>query len=176
MAASRRVDQWDVFAGARGLLTGQGKCTRVRMLNTHCQGNAPTPFTPAVVDEVQDISLPELLFLGPSPETGRMAGSSPETSASGSFARHSPGRLPGECKGGSRSQRVNSCTSQEPRSQSDCLLPSRARRRQTATRIAVPALCRCSTAQSCVLQSNPTVRAASGFWSTWLDAPEAAPI
>ena len=66
MAASRRDGLWDVFAATRADLAASGKMTRSQMLHAlaaHYRDGGARPFTHAVIDEAQDISVAELHFL-----------------------------------------------------------------------------------------------------------------
>ncbi|OWU68533.1 DNA helicase [Roseovarius sp. 22II1-1F6A] len=127
MAASRRDALWDVFSDARAALEGQGKRTHAQMLHAlagQYRGGAPRPFTHAVVDEAQDISVPELHFLaaiaGERPNGLFFAGDIGQRI----FRAPSPWKAAGvDVRGRSRSLKVNYRTSQQIRSQSDRLLP-----------------------------------------------------
>ena len=128
MAASRRNELWDVFAGARAALEGQGKRSRAQMLHAlaaHYRGDAPRPFTHAVVDEAQDISVPELHFLaslaGDRPNGLFFAGDIGQRIFRAPFPWKAAGV---DVRGRSRSLKVNYRTSQQIRTQSDRLLPS----------------------------------------------------
>ncbi|MCR8726467.1 3'-5' exonuclease [Frigidibacter sp. ROC022] len=127
MAASRRDALWDVFAATRAALKGQGKRTRAQMLHAlaaHYRGGASRPFTHAVVDEAQDISVPELHFLaalaGDRPNGLFFAGDIGQRIFRAPFPWKAAGV---DVRGRSRSLKVNYRTSQQIRSQSDRLLP-----------------------------------------------------
>lgn len=127
MAASRRDTLWDVFSDARAALERQVKRTRAQMLHAlavHYRGGAPRPFTHAVVDEAQDISVPELHFLsaiaGDRPNGVFFAGDIGQRIFRAPFPWKAAGV---DVRGRSRSLKVNYRTSQQIRSQSDRLLP-----------------------------------------------------
>lgn len=63
MAASRKDELWKVFQAARSSLAGLGKKT-VAQLAHELRHNGTWPYTNVLVDEAQDISVPELLLLG----------------------------------------------------------------------------------------------------------------
>ncbi len=128
MAASRRDALWDVFAGARATLEAQGRRTRAQMLHAlaaHYRDGAPRPFTHAVVDEAQDISVPELHFLaaiaGDRPNGLFFAGDIGQRIFRAPFPWKAAGV---DIRGRSRSLKVNYRTSQQIRSQADRLLPT----------------------------------------------------
>lgn len=128
MAASRRDALWNVFAGARSALEKQGKRTRAQMLHAlaaHYRGGGLRPFTHAVVDEAQDISVPELHFLaaiaGVRPNGLFFAGDIGQRIFRAPFPWKAAGV---DIRGRSRSLKVNYRTSQQIRSQADRLLPT----------------------------------------------------
>lgn len=127
MAASRRNVLWKVFAGARSALEAQGKRTRAQMLHAlakHYLSGAKRPFTHAVVDEAQDISLPELHFLaalaGDRPNGLFFAGDIGQRIFRAPFPWKAAGV---DVRGRSRSLKINYRTSQQIRCHSDRLLP-----------------------------------------------------
>src|SRR6056297_1132838 len=127
MAASRRGVLWKVFAIARSALEAQGKRTRAQMLHAlakHYLDGAPRPFTHAVVDEAQDISVPELHFLaalaGDRPNGLFFAGDIGQRIFRAPFPWKAAGV---DVRGRSRSLKINYRTSQQIRCQSDRLLP-----------------------------------------------------
>ena len=127
MAASRRDALWDVFASVRSELKAQGRRTRAQMfhaLAAHYNTGAPRPFTHAIVDEAQDISVPELHFLaslaGDRPNGLFFAGDIGQRIFRAPFPWKAAGV---DVRGRSRSLRVNYRTSQQIRIQSDRLLP-----------------------------------------------------
>ena len=63
MAASRKDELWKVFASARSRLKELGLSTPA-MLAHHLRVEGRLPFTHVLIDEAQDISVPELLLLG----------------------------------------------------------------------------------------------------------------
>jgi len=128
MAASRRDVLWDVFAAARAALDEQGKRTRAQMLHAlarHFRDGAPRPYTHAVVDEAQDISVPELHFLaalaGDRPNGLFFAGDIGQRIFRAPFPWKAAGV---DVRGRSRSLKINYRTSQQIRAQSDRLLPA----------------------------------------------------
>ncbi len=127
MAASRRDVLWKVFADARSALEAQGKRTRAQMLHAlakHYLDGAPRPFTHAVVDEAQDISVPELHFLAAlaadRPNGLFFAGDIGQRIFRAPFPWKAAGV---DVRGRSRSLKINYRTSQQIRCQSDRLLP-----------------------------------------------------
>lgn len=66
MAAGPRAALWSVFAAARARLTDAGLMTRAQILHAvaaHYRTGAPAPSSDVVVDEAQDIAVPELHLL-----------------------------------------------------------------------------------------------------------------
>lgn len=63
MAASRKDELWKVFESARGRLKELGLSTPA-MLAHDLRIKGALPFTHVLIDEAQDISVPELLLLG----------------------------------------------------------------------------------------------------------------
>jgi hypothetical protein len=127
MAASRRDALWDMFAATRADLEASGRKTRAQMLHAlaaHYRDGGARPFTHAVVDEAQDISVPELHFLaalaGDQPNGLFFAGDIGQRIFRAPFPWKAAGV---EIRGRSRSLKVNYRTSQQIRSQSDRLLP-----------------------------------------------------
>lgn len=127
MAASRRDALWDVFAAARATLEAEGKRTRSQMLHALADGfraGSPRPFTHAVVDEAQDISVAELHFLaalaGDRPNGLFFAGDIGQRIFRAPFPWSAVGI---DIRGRSRSLKVNYRTSHQIRARSDRLLP-----------------------------------------------------
>lgn len=63
MAASRKDELWKVFQAVRSGLTTLGKMTSAQLAH-ELRLNGTWPYTHVLVDEAQDISVPELLLLG----------------------------------------------------------------------------------------------------------------
>lgn len=127
MATGRRDALWAVFEATRTDLGKQGKLTRAQMLHQLAQyyrANATSPFTHAVVDEAQDIAVPELVFLaavaGNRPNGLFFAGDIGQRIFRTPFPWKSAGV---DIQGRSRSLKVCYRTSQQIRSVSDLLLP-----------------------------------------------------
>jgi len=127
MAASKREALWEVFTAARADLAAQGKRTRAQMLHRlaeHYRAGAAAPFTHAVVDEAQDIAVPELVFLaavaGERPNGLFFAGDIGQRIFRAPFPWKAAGV---DIQGRSRSLKVCYRTSQQIRSVSDLLLP-----------------------------------------------------
>jgi len=128
LAGDRRERLWSVFGAARASLEARGLSTYAAMLHrlaAHLEAEGQAPFDHVVVDEAQDIALPELRLLG------AMAGDRPN----GLFFAGDIGQrifrpafswrsLGVDVTGRSRSLKVNYRTSRQIRSQADGLLPS----------------------------------------------------
>ena len=127
MAAARRDALWAVFAAARAHLADAGKVTRAQMLHrlaAHYREGGARPFTHAVVDEAQDVSVAELHFLaalsGDRPNGLFFAGDIGQRIFRAPFPWKAAGI---DIQGRSRSLRVNYRTSQQIRVKADRLLP-----------------------------------------------------
>ena len=123
MPAARRDAAWAIFEGLRAELIRQGKKTEAQL--AHDLGEAGGfPFTHAVIDEAQDISVPELRLLGQA-----LGGAANGLFFAGDigqriFRAPFPWAAAGvEIRGRSRSLKVNYRTSHQIRRYSDELLP-----------------------------------------------------
>lgn len=126
MAASRRDELWAIFARVRNELAKQGKETLSGLMHQLAQDEATFPFDHVIVDEAQDISVPELVFLasnlGETPNGLFFAGDIGQRIFRSPFPWKSAGV---NIRGRSRSLKVNYRTSHQIREKSDLLLPSR---------------------------------------------------
>jgi hypothetical protein len=123
MPAARREAAWEVFDALRDDLSRRGKTTETQL--AHDLGNnGAFPFTHAVIDEAQDISVPELRLLGSAlgqRENGLFfAGDIGQRIFRAPFPWAATGV---EIRGRSRSLKINYRTSHEIRRCSDELLP-----------------------------------------------------
>lgn len=126
MAASRRDELWRVFARVREALERDGKETKAGIMHRLAREIGNSPFTHIVVDEAQDISVPELTLLA------AMAGDRPNglffagDIGQRIFRSPFPWKAAGvDIQGRSRSLKVNYRTSHQIRAKSDLLLPPR---------------------------------------------------
>ena len=126
MAAMRRDELWRVFARVRSKLEAQGKETEAGLMHRLAREMIDAPFTHVVVDEAQDISVPELHLIA------AMAGSRPNglffagDIGQRIFRSPFPWKAAGvDIQGRSRSLKVNYRTSHQIRAKSDMLLPPR---------------------------------------------------
>lgn len=126
MAASRRDEVWRVFARVRAALETQGKETEAGLMHRLAREISNPPFTHVVVDEAQDISVPELHFVaalaGGRPNGLFFAGDIGQRIFRSPFPWKAAGV---DIQGRSRSLKVNYRTSHQIRSKSDMLLPPR---------------------------------------------------
>nr|WP_220495076.1 UvrD-helicase domain-containing protein [Paracoccus sp. MC1854] len=126
MAASRRDELWAVFAGVRAALEAQGKETAAGLMHRLSREMKQAPFTHVVVDEAQDISVPELHLVatmaGDRPNGLFFAGDIGQRIFRSAFPWKSAGI---DVQGRSRSLKVNYRTSHQIRTRSDLLLPPR---------------------------------------------------
>lgn len=126
MAASRRDDLWAIFSAVRQSLYSRGFETEAGLMHQVAQNLVDRPFTHVVVDEAQDISVPELALLGAiagdRPNGLFFAGDIGQRIFRSPFPWKSVGV---DVQGRSRSLKVNYRTSHQIRSQSDRLLPPR---------------------------------------------------
>jgi hypothetical protein len=94
---------WEVFEHMRSSLAGQRLVTEAGLtheLAEHFAAGAARPFDFAIVDEAQDLSAPQLRFLGALAGDQPNYSSSPATSASGSSNSRSRGsRSASTCAG-----------------------------------------------------------------------------
>ncbi|MBM3495555.1 MAG: hypothetical protein FJX72_14720, partial [Armatimonadetes bacterium] len=123
---SRRRELWDVFDQVRARLTAQGLVTRADLytrLAAHYQEGAGPPYECAVVDEAQDIGVPQLRFLaalaGDRPDGLFFAGDLGQRIFGTSFSWKALGV---DVRGRSSTLRVNYRTSHQIRAQADRLL------------------------------------------------------
>ncbi|WP_428924721.1 3'-5' exonuclease [Marinibacterium sp. SX1] len=123
MAASRREALWAVFNATRSRLEVQGLTTEASSAHD-LRGHGKFPWTHVVVDEAQDISVPELLLLadalGASPNGLFFAGDIGQRIFRAPFPWAAAGI---DIRGRSRSLKVNYRTSHQIRRRSDTLLP-----------------------------------------------------
>ncbi|RFP86351.1 ATP-dependent helicase [Rhodobacteraceae bacterium 63075] len=123
MPAARRDAAWAIFEGVRAALSAQGMKTEAQLAHDLAETDA-LPFTHAVIDEAQDISVPELRLLGKalgSAENGLFfAGDIGQRIFRAPFPWAAAGV---EIRGRSRSLKVNYRTSHQIRRYSDDLLP-----------------------------------------------------
>jgi hypothetical protein len=126
MAAPRRDELWRVFARVRSRLQEQGKETEAGLMHRLARDMKGPPFTHVVVDEAQDISVPELHFVA-AMASGRpnglfFAGDIGQRIFRSPFPWKAAGV---DIQGRSRSLKVNYRTSHQIRAKSDLLLPPR---------------------------------------------------
>lgn len=126
MAASRREEVWKIFSKVRQGLASRGLETEAGLMHLVAQNLDERPYTHVVVDEAQDISVPELALLaaisGERPNGLFFAGDIGQRIFRSPFPWKSVGV---DVQGRSRSLKVNYRTSHQIRSQSDRLLPPR---------------------------------------------------
>lgn len=126
MAASRRDELWRVFARVRASLEAQGKETEAGLMHQLAREMREPPFTHVVVDEAQDISVPELHLIaamsGGRPNGLFFAGDIGQRIFRSPFPWKAAGV---DIQGRSRSLKVNYRTSHQIRAKSDLLLPPR---------------------------------------------------
>ena len=126
MAASRRDEAWDVFEQVRAGLAADGLATEAEVMHRLARDIAPAPFTHVILDEAQDISVPELHLVaamaGARPNGLFFAGDIGQRIFRSAFPWKSAGV---DVTGRSRSLKVNYRTSHQIRAQSDRLLPPR---------------------------------------------------
>ena len=126
MAASRRDELWGIFAKVREELTKQGKETLSGLMHQLARDEATFPFDHVIVDEAQDIAVPELVLLarnlGEMPNGLFFAGDIGQRIFRSPFPWKSAGV---NIRGRSRSLKVNYRTSHQIREKSDLLLPTR---------------------------------------------------
>lgn len=123
---ARRAALWGVFAAVRETLAEEGLVTRAAMfgrLATELAGRAHPPFDHAVIDEAQDVSVPQLRFLaalgGNRPNGLFLAGDLGQRIFQQPFSWKSVGV---DMRGRSRTLHINYRTSHQIRSQADRLL------------------------------------------------------
>ncbi len=126
MAASRRDELWKIFGRVRSELEAAGQVTPFGVMHRLVRDLQASPFTHVVIDEAQDISVPELILLAKMTE-GRpnglfFAGDIGQRIFRSPFPWKSAGV---DIQGRSRSLKVNYRTSHQIRAKSDLLLPAR---------------------------------------------------
>lgn len=126
MAASRRDELWRIFARVREALESAGKETEAGLMHRLAREMQDPPFTHVVIDEAQDISVPELHLVA------AMAGGRPNglffagDIGQRIFRSPFPWKAVGvDIQGRSRSLKINYRTSHQIRAKSDLLLPPR---------------------------------------------------
>lgn len=126
MAASRRDELWRVFARVRAAQETAGKETEAGLMHRLAREMHNPAFTHVVVDEAQDISVPELHLVA------AMAGGRPNglffagDIGQRIFRSPFPWKAAGvDIQGRSRSLKINYRTSHQIRVKSDLLLPPR---------------------------------------------------
>lgn len=126
MAASKRDEVWSVFEHVRSALRAAGKETEAGLMHRLAANVLKSPFSHVVVDEAQDISVPELHLLaalaGERANGLFFAGDIGQRIFRAAFPWKSVGV---DIQGRSRSLKVNYRTSHQIRAQSDLLLPPR---------------------------------------------------
>lgn len=126
MAASRRDEVWRVFSRVRQTLETRGLQTEAGLMNRLASSIEEPPFTHIVVDEAQDISVPELRLVaaiaGDESNGIFFAGDIGQRIFRSPFPWKAAGV---DIQGRSRSLKVNYRTSHQIRSKSDLLLPPR---------------------------------------------------
>lgn len=126
MAASRRDELWRIFGRVRRKLEDAGKTTEAGLMHTLARQMRQPPFSHIVIDEAQDISVPELHLVA-----ATAGGKQNFLFFSGDigqriFRSPFPWKAAGvDVQGRSRSLKVNYRTSHQIRSKADLLLPSR---------------------------------------------------
>ncbi|WP_171134928.1 UvrD-helicase domain-containing protein [Ruegeria sp. HKCCD7221] len=126
MAQGRRDEAWQVFGKVREWLSSTNKLTVSGLLYELSQNMASPPYDNIVIDEAQDISVPELRLIaaiaGNKPNGLFFAGDIGQRIFRSPFPWKAAGV---DIRGRSRSLKVNYRTSHQIRSKSDLLLPSR---------------------------------------------------
>ncbi|MCV0394347.1 MAG: UvrD-helicase domain-containing protein [Rhizobiaceae bacterium] len=126
MAASRRDEVWRVFSRVLDTLDARGKLTEAGLMHRLALDIGAPPFTHIVVDEAQDISVPELHLVsaiaGGRPNGLFFAGDIGQRIFRSPFPWKAASV---DIQGRSRSLKVNYRTSHQIRTKSDLLLPPR---------------------------------------------------
>ena len=126
MAASRRDELWCVFSRLREGLEKDGLETEAGLMHRLAREMNKPPFTHVIIDEAQDISVPELHLVaaiaGGKPNGLFFAGDIGQRIFRSPFPWKSAGV---DVQGRSRSLKVNYRTSHQIRAKSDILLPPR---------------------------------------------------
>lgn len=127
LAESQRVILWFIFSKLRTVLDERGLLTEpalFRRLERHFTTTHHTPFDFCVIDEAQDIGVPELRFLaaigGEQPDSLFFSGDLGQRIFRTPFSWRMLGV---DVRGRSQTLRVNYRTSHQIRRQADCLLP-----------------------------------------------------
>jgi mRNA-degrading endonuclease RelE of RelBE toxin-antitoxin system len=126
MAQSRRDEYWCIFGEVRARLEAKHQETLAGLMHRLARNMSVSPYSHIIVDEAQDISVPELYLLA------AMAGERPNglffagDIGQRIFRSPFPWKAVGvDVQGRSRSLKVNYRTSHQIRAKSDLLLPSR---------------------------------------------------
>lgn len=178
MAASRRDEVWKVFARVRADLDAVGKETEAGLMHRLVRQLGDPPFTHVVVDEAQDISVPELHLLaamaGQRPNGLFFAGDIGQRIFRPAFPWKSAGV---DIQGRSRSLKVNYRTSHQIRAKSDLLLPPRLLEADGGedNRLGVSSVFHGPPATIQVFADSDEESAAVGKWLTDCVAAEIAP-
>ncbi|MGI1661347.1 UvrD-helicase domain-containing protein [Palleronia sp. KMU-117] len=126
MAAGRRDEVWEVFQQVRSTLESSGATTEAALMHALANGLSHRPFTHVVIDEAQDISVPELRLVaavaGDRLNGVFFAGDIGQRIFRSAFPWKAAGV---DIQGRSRSLKVNYRTSHQIRSKCDLLLPPR---------------------------------------------------
>ena len=126
MAASRRDELWRIFGRVRTTLESAGKETEAGLMHRLAREMREPPFTHVVVDEAQDISVPDLHLVaaiaGRRPNGLFFAGDIGQRIFRSPFPWKAAGV---DIQGRSRSLKINYRTSHQIRAKSDLLLPPR---------------------------------------------------
>jgi len=129
LGSKQRAALWAVFEHARALLDQRGLITwaqAVASVTRHFSGRSDAPYDHAVVDEAQDVSIPQLRFLdtvtGDRPDALFFAGDLGQRIFQQPFSWRSQGV---DVRGRSTSLKVNYRTSHQIRRRADRLLPAR---------------------------------------------------
>lgn len=127
LGAKQREKLWPVFVRARQIIEAQGLLTWPSILGkvtTHFAGRADKPFTHAVIDEAQDLGVPELRMLAAitpgGPDALFFAGDLGQRIFQEPFSWKALGV---DIRGRSRTLKVNYRTSHQIRQAADRLLP-----------------------------------------------------
>jgi superfamily I DNA/RNA helicase len=126
MATGRRDEVWEVFEEVRSSLMLRGATTEAALMHALANGLSDRPFTHVVIDEAQDISVPELRLVaamaGERINGVFFAGDIGQRIFRSAFPWKAAGV---DIQGRSRSLKVNYRTSHQIRSKCDLLLPPR---------------------------------------------------
>jgi hypothetical protein len=126
MAQSRRDEYWLIFGEVRARLEAKNKETLASLMHRLAREMDASPYTHIVVDEAQDISVPELHLLAAMAGTRENGLFFAGDIGQRIFRSPFPWKAVGvEVQGRSRSLKVNYRTSHQIRAKSDLLLPPR---------------------------------------------------